>query len=385
MAPSFTASTLYGDVRGGWMPSSPDEASSTTRCSTKYAASSLPWVSTDYYTSTSYAYRSRTELLTPKPSTTSVSATSTYTEYETAPNNLTKTVYTDTYTWTDYQTQYETVIVTSTVTESVLHTATIPTQAGFTPVAAVYPEASHHIDEYADQDQWSVEDSYSQEDEPEVPQEPELPVLYLDTLQSAESEASASKVDCLVTLINVYYQGTTSSKLYITPPTYTRTKYVATVTTTSTVRTKIAPSDRTATTVTMASDVAITSWYTETQTSFATTTTTAYPNTTTSIYAACATSNIIDTYESWPLASLADDWSKKNYTLIHSDWNEISNETSCSEGGYNSYGGGYNNSDEAEVPKINVPVWYEPRDRGWYGFTVGNGPRGRISFSSLWE
>lgn len=56
------------------------------------------------------------------------------------------------------------------------------------------------------------------------------------------------------------------------------------------------------------------------------------------------------------------------------EWGGYSNG-SYSDGGYS----------DGEVAKIDVPVWYEPRDRGWYGFTVGNGPRGRISFSSLWE
>ncbi|CAO2655680.1 Nn.00g044830.m01.CDS01 [Neocucurbitaria sp. VM-36] len=385
------ASTMVEDYGIGWRQSSPDEASSFTRCSTQFAASSPPWVSTDYWTSTSYAYRSRTELLTPKPSTTSVLATSTYTEYETAPNNFTKTVYTDTYTWTDYQTQYETISVTSTATESKFYTTTIATQAGLTPIAVTYPEATRHVDEYNDDDLWSVEDSYSQDD-PGVPQESEIPVA----LQSGP----ASKVDCLVTLVNVYYQGTTSSKLYVTPPTYTRTKYVTTLSTTSTVRTKVSPSDSTVTTLTMASGLRSISWFTETRTNVATTTTTEYPDTVTSVYAGCATDNVVDSYKGWPLDRLADDWHSKNYTVISSGWDEIANETACCASAatnpnsiFFKYDGstcevfvdddvsyGYN-----ATTKIDVPVLYEPRDRGWYGLTVGNGPRGSISFSSLWE
>lgn len=248
---------MLADSRWGWPQPLPDKVSSVTRCSTKYAASSPSWVPTDYWTSTSYVYKSRTELWTPKPSTTSVSATSTFTDWQTAPNNLTKTVYTDTYTFTDYRTQYETVSVTATVTKSLFYTATIPTQLGFTPVAATYPEATQHVDEYSDKDLWSVEDAYSQ-DESEFLQEPEVP----DTFQLG----NASKVDCLVTIVNSYYQGTTSSKLYVIPPTYTRTTYVATVTTTTTVSTKVAPSDRTTTTWTMASGSPIPSWITETHT-----------------------------------------------------------------------------------------------------------------------
>jgi hypothetical protein len=248
------ATNMVAD-RIGWGQQSPADVSTISRCSTQYGMSSLPWVSTDWFTSTSYAYRSKTELLTPKPSTTSVSATSTYTEYETAPNNLTKTVYTDTYTWTDYRTQSDTISVTSTITESVLQTVTVPTQAGFTPVAANYPEATQHVDEYADQDKWTVEDSYWQDEGEQQP----VPLLY------ARDSGPASKVECLVTLINYYFMGTTSTRSYVTPPTYTRTSYVATVTTTTTVRTKISPTE-TPYTYSMASGLAITSWFTETRT-----------------------------------------------------------------------------------------------------------------------
>lgn len=44
----------------------------------------------------------------------------------------------------------------------------------------------------------------------------------------------------------------------------------------------------------------------------------------------------------------------------------------------NSTAVGYNAS------KIDVEVLYEPRERGYWGVTVGNGPRGSVSFSSLW-
>lgn len=262
MAAAATFGSMLSDsIRCGWPQESPADVSSVTRCSTKYAASSPPWgPTTNYFTSTSYAYRSKTELLTPKPSTTSVSATTTYTEYETAPNNLTKTIWTDTYTWTNYLTTTETVSSTVTVTTSVLQTDTIPTQAGFTPVAAVYPEATQHVDEWADQDKWSVEDAYWQ-DESGSQQEPDIP----DSSQIGE----ASKVECLITLINIFDSGTTSSRLYVSPPTYTRTTYVATETTTTTVRTKISPTES-AYTLSLASGLESRSWYTETRTNFET-------------------------------------------------------------------------------------------------------------------
>lgn len=247
---------------GFWPQQSPADVYSVTRCSTTYAATSPPYgPTTNYFTSTSMAYRSKTELLTPKPSTTSVSLTSTYTEYSTAPNNLTQTIWTDTYTWTNYITTTETVSSTATVTESVLQTATIPTDAGFTPVAATYPEATQHVDDWADQDKWSVEDSYSQ-DEWTSQQEPEVP-------GDVPESGLASKVDCLITSINIYDSGTTTSRIFVPPPTYTHTAYVATESTTITVRTKVSPTE-TPVTYSMASGIEVRSTFTETRTNYET-------------------------------------------------------------------------------------------------------------------
>ncbi|KZM26233.1 hypothetical protein ST47_g2621 [Ascochyta rabiei] len=332
--------------------------------------------------------RSKTELLTPKPYTTSVSATSTSTEYSTAPNNLTKTVWTDTYTWTNYYTKTETVSSTFTVTTSVLQTAIIPTLAGFTPVAAAYPEATQHVDDQEDQDQWTVEDSYWQDDL-NLQQESEVP----DVVESGV----ASKVQCLITLISIYDSGTTSSRSYVPPPTYTRTKYIASETITSTVTTKVSPTE-TPYTYSMASGLEFRSWYTETRTNVETITTTDYPSSTTSVYAACATDNVVDTYSGWPLYSLADDWYSKNLTIIRSDWSDNTNATACcamAAANPNAIFFKYSGVCEVFVDeyaateynasvKIDVPVLYEPRETGWWGLTVGNGPRGRVSFSSLW-
>ncbi|KAJ4346253.1 hypothetical protein N0V95_005569 [Ascochyta clinopodiicola] len=385
------AGTMISDTRigCGYVRDTPAEVSSVTRCSTGFAASSPPWgPTTDYFTSTSYVYRSKTELLTPKPSVTSVSATSTFTEYSTAPNNLTKTVWTDTYTWTNYYTKTETASSTVTITTSVLQTATIPTLAGFTPVAAAYPEATQHVDDSEDQDQWAVEDSYWQDDL-NLQQEPEV--------QDADESGVASKVQCLITMINIFDSGTTTSRSYVAPPTYTHTKYVASETITSTVTTKVSPTE-TPYTYSMASGLEIRSWYTETRTNVETTTTTEYPSSTTSVYAACATGNIVDTYNGWPLFGLAADWYSKNLTIIRTDWSDNANASSCCAAAaanpnaiFFKYSGvcevfvddhaedGYNTS-----AKIDVSVLYEPRETGWWGLTVGNGPRGSVSFSSLW-
>jgi hypothetical protein len=253
-------SAMVADSRMGCGPrESAAEVTSATRCSTKYGESARPWgPSTDYFTSTSYAYRTKTELLTPKPSITSVSATTTYTEFETAPNNLTKTVYTDTYTYTNYLTTTETVSLTVTITSSVLQNFTIPTQAGFTAVGAAFPEATQHVDDWINQDDWSVEDEYWQDqNEYGPPPEPELP----DTSQAGEP----TKVECLVTLVSIYNAGTTTSKSYVSPPTYTHTTYVASETITTTVTTKVAPTE-TPWTYSAASAVEEKSWYTETRT-----------------------------------------------------------------------------------------------------------------------
>jgi hypothetical protein len=236
---------------------SPAEVSSVTRCSTTYAPNPPPWgPSTDYYTSTSYVYRNKFELLTPKPYTTSVSATSTYTQYETAPNNLTHTVWTDTYTYTNYMTTTETVSSTATVINSVTLTTTVPTGAGFIAVAVDHPEATQHLDDSADRDQWSVEDSYWQDDWA-LQQEPEAP--------EPSPSALASKIECLITIINFLNSSTTSSKSYAPPPTYTRTKYVTTDTSTITVTTKLSPTE-TPVTYSMASGLESQSWITETYT-----------------------------------------------------------------------------------------------------------------------
>ncbi|KAF1927073.1 uncharacterized protein M421DRAFT_181353 [Didymella exigua CBS 183.55] len=408
------SSNLMADSRyggWGWPGNSPSAVSSASRCSTTYGASAPPWgASTDYFTSTSYAYRVKTEVLTPKPSTTSVSATSTYTQWETAPNNLTKTVWTDTYTWTNYLTTTATVSETSTITTSVLSTTTVPTPDGFTPVAAVYPEAAKHVDDWGDRDNWAVEDSYWQDEgnDPWI-----LPLAANTAREGALLDAAvpliaestpvrtdqASKVDCLVTMINIYDSGTTTSKSFVSPPTYTRTKYVATETTTTTVTTKINPTE-TPYTYTMASGLEIKSWFTETTTKTETTTTTEYPSSTTTEYAACATDNVIDTYEGFPLNNLAKDWYSKNstVTVIRSSWWEFQNVTACcnnasqySNAIFYKYDGtcevfldDHTNTRYNASGKIDVEVWYEPRERGWWGPSVGNGPRGSISFSSLW-
>ncbi|KAH6644771.1 hypothetical protein C7974DRAFT_408424 [Boeremia exigua] len=412
MAAAAGFSTMMSDSRL-WPGNSPAAVSSVSRCLTTYGASAPPWgAPTNYFTSTSYAYRTKTEVLTPKPFTTSVSATSTYTEIETAPNNLTKTIYTDTYTWTNYITTTEVVSSTSTITTSVLSTTIVPTPYGFTPVAAIHPEATQHVDDWADRENWSVEDTYWQDEGSEpwaIPLDLSQPKLF-DSLEAApiggEAQSSAgytkpsdqvSKVDCLVTMVNIYDSGTSTSKSYVVPSTYTRTKYVTTETTTTTVTTKISPTES-AYTFSMASGLEIRSLYTETSTNTETTTTTEYPSSTTSVYAACATDNVVNSYNDYPLYRLADDWYSKNLTIIRSDWSEITNATACCgvaatepNAIFFKYDGqcevflaedvgyGHNASE-----KIDVEMLYEPRENGWWGPTVGNGPRGSISFSSLW-
>ena len=274
-------STIASDARIGYWPRpDPEAVSSATRCSTTYGSAAPPWgPSTDYFTSTSYAYRVKTQLLTPKPFTTSVSTTSTYTEWETAPNNLTKTVYTDTYTWTNYLTTTETVYSTSTVTTSVLSSTTIPTIDGFTPVQANHPQATQHVDDWADRDNWAVEDEYFQ-DEGDDPYMIPLAAaagapLLLDTPAAPTSKNTtaapnpsgyASKVDCLVTLINIYEAGTSTTKSSVSPPpTHTRTAIISTETITRTVRTKPNPAEKPYT-YSQASALEIREWYTETTT-----------------------------------------------------------------------------------------------------------------------
>lgn len=270
--------TMASDARFGWPMNSPAAVSSVSRCQTTYGSESPPWgPSTDFFTSTSYAYRTKTEVLTPKPFTTSVTATSTYTQFETAPNNLTQTVYTSTYTWTNYITSTQVASSTSTITTSILSSTTVPTPDGFTPVAANYPQATQHVDDWEDRDNWAVEDTYWQDEGSEpwlMPLDLSQPMLFDAARESGAAGGAApstrptdqaSKVDCLVTLVNIYDSGTSTSKSSVVPPTYTRTKYVSTETITSTVRTKISPTE-TPYTYTMASGLEIRSTYTETST-----------------------------------------------------------------------------------------------------------------------
>jgi hypothetical protein len=123
-----------------------------------------------------------------------------------------------------------------------------------------------------------------------------------------------------------------------------------------------------------------------------------YPSTRVASYAACAPDNIVNTYEGWPLNRLADDWYNKNYTIIRPEWTPNTNATDCC-----STAAAYSNAiffkydgscevfvDDFSATKYNasskydVEVLYEPTQWVGWGLTVGNGPKGRISFSSLW-
>lgn len=119
---------------------------------------------------------------------------------------------------------------------------------------------------------------------------------------------------------------------------------------------------------------------------------------TTTFYAACGTDNIVDTFDKYPLDRLADDWYSKNLTILRPDYLEVGNATACCNvAARNPDAIFFKYDGQCEVfvddrvadwsntsAKINVEVLFEPRERGWWGPSFGNGARGSVRFSSLW-
>ena len=106
----------------------------------------------------------------------------------------------------------------------------------------------------------------------------------------------------------------------------------------------------------------------------------------------------MDTFDKYPLDRLADDWYSKNLTILRPDWSEVENATACCDVAarnadeiFFKYDGGCEVFVDDRVAdwsntsaKINVEVLLEPRERGWWGPSFGNGARGSVRFSSLW-
>ncbi|KAJ4313831.1 hypothetical protein N0V94_006746 [Neodidymelliopsis sp. IMI 364377] len=432
MAPSLAVLvTLLAPIVASWRTT---DVETITQCTTQYgpagnvSESSSTWISTDTYTTTTYANFYKTEVLTPKPLTTTLSVTSTFTTYETQGGNLTTTIFTSTYFDTTTVVQFETVPTTTTITVSEAETLTVPTLTGFTPVASVFPGAALKTSDWQASDQWDVEDVYWTS-EPSYDNRgglystglifDRLMPLYAAPLPTDilhrrdEQPSQPSRVACTLTIQSNYFMSTVSIKQTIPTSTYTRTTYVATETSTSTVQTKpTGPVASTVETVQYDYYSTSTSYTTQTTTTIETATTTVYPSTT-SAYAACATNNIIDSYNNFPLNALA----ATNYTVKQYNsysWADDADsvytaEDCCSRAAANpkaifwrfapGYGSGceiYLGSQCPNADGINgteggiresVDVFYEPiADRGWWSsFTIGNGACGGVNFVSLWE
>jgi hypothetical protein len=246
---------LLGPTFAAW---SNTDVESITACTTQYGPASnttqywYTWVSTDTYTTSTYVNLYKTEVLTPKPSTTTVSATSTSTYYYYPGDNMTTTVYTWTYFDSTTVTQTETIPSTTTVTVSSVETLTVPTLTGFVPVASASPLAAQKTNSWDSAGDWDVEDVYWTSNPPYdyrisyatplvAPPDVFLPApVYTDILWRRQNAQSSQplKVDCTLTIQSNGFYGTSSIRQSGPRATFTRTKIVATATTTSTVRTR---------------------------------------------------------------------------------------------------------------------------------------------------
>lgn len=255
----------------------------TSHCTTQYLSSGSseynstystiapvypPWVSTESYTTTAYSNYMKTEVLTPRASTTTLTSTSTSTAYETIRDTSTISIFTTTEYNTYTITQTEAVTSTTTVTVSTPDAVTISTPAGYIAVAsanvgAVLKEPEPDVNAH-----WDVEDVWWTEyDQPiylydsmarPIATSTVSPLMISEpvpTLLGRDVDVAfnrrlripyrpqvtdeAQKVICTYTVQSNYFVTTTTIKRSsATTPTYTRTVYATTTTSTSTVRAK---------------------------------------------------------------------------------------------------------------------------------------------------
>lgn len=235
-----TSAALFALTSASW---SNTEVETITACTTQYGPAkntTQPWldyVSTDTYTTSTWAYFSKTEALTLKPLTTTLLATSTSTSYFYPPDNRTTTVYTSTY-YNAYQTtQTETVPSTTTITVSQVETLTVPTLDGFVPVGSASPGAAKKTNSWEISDDWDVQDVYWTTE----PSTSVAPTRYMYTgliWRRDQQSGQPTKVDCTQTIQSNGFYTTSYIRLSGPRATFTRTEIVATETSTFTVHTK---------------------------------------------------------------------------------------------------------------------------------------------------
>lgn len=231
---------LFAPAFASW---SNTEVETITACTTLYGSAkntTEPWldfVSTNTYTTSAQAYFSKTEVLTLRPSTTTLSVTSTSTSYLYPSDSWTSTVYTSTYIDTYVATQTDTVLFTTTITQSQVETLTVPTIDDFVPVGSASPSASKKITSGDIPDGWDIQDVYWTTESSTTDVATRVSV-YSDLLWRRQQSSQPSAVDCTETVqSNSFY---TTSYIRVSGPrvTFTRTEIVATETSTFTVHTK---------------------------------------------------------------------------------------------------------------------------------------------------
>lgn len=241
-----TCTTLFALTTASW---SNTEVQTVTACTTQYGPvenTTEPWfdfVSTDTYTTFTWPYLSKTELLTLKPSTTTVSATSTSTSYFYPADNWTTTVYTSTYYDTYQSTMTETLPSTKTMTVSEVETLTVPALDGFVAIASASPNAAKKTNRWADSvpDGWEVHDVYWTTDPPPVATTSLIETIWdFSGYISRRDEPSGQpmKVDCTETVQSNNFFTTTYIQLSGPRATLTFTEIAAIETSIFTVRTK---------------------------------------------------------------------------------------------------------------------------------------------------
>lgn len=226
---------LFAPTFASW---SNTETQTITACATQYGPtrnateSWLDYVSTNTYTTSAWAYFSKTEVLTLRPSTTTISATSTSTSYLYAPNSWTTTVYTETSYTTFEATQTETVPITTTLTVSQVETLTVSAFEGFIPVGSASPDAAKKTNTWELPDDWDVQDVY-------WTTEPSGTGIYTGYLSRRDQQTGQpSEIDCTETIQSNGFYSTSYITIAGPRATFTRTQVVATETTTFTVHLK---------------------------------------------------------------------------------------------------------------------------------------------------
>ncbi|KAF3032506.1 hypothetical protein E8E12_004280 [Didymella heteroderae] len=235
------STVLFAPTFASW---SNTEVETITACTTRYGPAkntTEPWldyVSTDTYTTSTWAYFSKTEALTLKPFTTTLSVTSTSTSYLYPADSWTTTLYSCTYYDTYQTTQTATVPSTTTITVSEVETLTVSTLDGFVLVGSASPGAAKKTNSWEVPDGWDMQDVYWTT-EPSTTNVATRFSIYTDLLwRRDEQSGQPTKIDCTQTIQSNSFYTTSYIRILGARATVTRTEIVATEIFTFTVHTK---------------------------------------------------------------------------------------------------------------------------------------------------